>query len=216
MVKKIIKKQPKQPNNVPDDDDILIPPGMFDTDPTPATVLATLTVNTTSDSPIKVKPTTKSTTPCISNTYTCSTNDNDNDNDNNYDDDQVVPIPPGMFDTKSIPETVLEKLAINVTSERPIKVKPSTKMTPSRVSNIYACLINDNNDKADDEEAAVNRAAPTQQVPTTGNKMISKQMDELDDNDDDINEPPALVVISDIPNTAFMRNLSTLEKIGLR
>ena len=38
-------------------------------------------------------------------------------------------------------------------------------------------------------------------------------MDELDD--DDANEPPALVVISDIPNTAFMRNSSITAKLDL-
>ena len=79
-----------------------------------------------------------------------------NDNENN-DDDEVVPIPPGMFNTEPTPGTVLEKSATNVTSECPIKVKPTTKPTPTLVSNTYACLTNDNDDDADDVEADVDR-----------------------------------------------------------
>ena len=44
------------------------------------------------------------------------------DNDNNDNDDQVVPIPPGLFDIDPTPETV-ETLTNNVTSDNPIKVK---------------------------------------------------------------------------------------------
>lgn len=169
---------------------------MFDTNLTPITVLETSAVNATSDTPIEVKPTTKSTT-FASNTYACFTNDNDI----NDDEDQVVLIPPGMFDTDPC--------------DSPTKVKPIKDSTPTRVSNTYACLINDNDDKDDDEEAVVNRTVATKQAPTTGNKMISQQMDELDDNDDDVNEPPPIVVVSDIPNTVLKKNLSTTEKMDL-
>ena len=46
--------------------------------------------------------------------------------------------------------------------------------------------------------------------------MTSKQIDELeDDKDYDANEPPVLVAIRDLPNTAFKRNLSTKAKLDL-
>ena len=186
---------------------------MFDTESTHVTVLETSAANGMSDSLIKMNPTTKS-TPLVSNTYVntyvCLTNDNDTNND----DDKVVPIPPGIFDTEPTIETVLKTLATNVTSDSLIKVKLTTKPTPTLVSNIYACLTNDNND--DDDDADVNCTVATNRVPTTENKMISKRMDKLDDNgDDNADEPPSLVAISDIPNTAFMRNLSTIAKFDL-
>ena len=124
-VTKITKKQPKQPNDAPGIEieiELPIPHGMFDTEPTPASVLETLNANATSDSPVKVKPTTKSTPTLVSNTYACITNDNDDNNN----DDEVVPIPHGMFDTEPIPKTVLETLNANATSDSPIKVKPTT------------------------------------------------------------------------------------------
>ena len=103
---------------------------MFDTNPTTEIVLETSAANTFSTSPIK-KLTTTSTPPCISNTYTRLTNDKDNNDDN----DEVVPIPSGIFDTEPISETVLETSATNVTRDSPIKVEPKTKPTPTLVSN---------------------------------------------------------------------------------
>ena len=80
-----------------------------------------------------------------------------------------------------------------MTNDSPIKVKPPTKSTPTLVSNTYACLTNDN-DYDDDAVADVGWTTATNREPIKGIKMISQRMDELDNNDDDVIEPPPLVV----------------------
>ena len=128
-ISKMTANQPQQSSNTPNDDDvILIPHDMFDVEPTPAPILALSTVNTTSESPIKVKPMTKPTPTLVSDTYACLANDNNN---NNNDDDEIIPIPHNMFNKESIPVTV-DKLIPKVMSKRKIKVKPTTKPTPTR------------------------------------------------------------------------------------
>ena len=68
--------------NIDDDQVVLIPLDMFDTDPT---IGKTLVTKVTSDSPIKVELTTKLIPTLVSNTYACLTNDNNNNNDDDND-----------------------------------------------------------------------------------------------------------------------------------
>ena len=58
---------------------VQIPPGMFDTGPTPACVVETVTTKVARARPIKVKPTTKPIPTLVSNTYGCLANDNNDD-----------------------------------------------------------------------------------------------------------------------------------------
>ena len=168
---------------------------MFDTDPTTQKIIETSAAIATSTSPIN-KSTTTSTPPRISSTYTRITNDKDS-NDGN---DEVVPIPSGMFDTEPILEIVLKIVATNVASASPIKVKPTTKPTPTLVSNTYECLTNDNNN--DDDLEYANCTVEINQVPRTGKtvqgmnnkKMTSPGRDESDNRcDNNTNTRPVIV-----------------------
>ena len=178
---------------------------------TTETVLETSAANATSTSPIK-KSITTSTPPRISNTYARIINDKDSNECN----DEVVPIPFGMFDTEPIFETVLETLATNVASASPIKVKPTTKPTPTLVSNTYEFFANDNNN--DDDVERADHTVEIKQVPRTGKtvqrmnnkKMTSLGRDERDNRGDD-NTDTRLVVVE----TCELRNTRIKKKTAV-
>ena len=168
QVKKVPEKQQKQPNNEPDDDGIVpIPFGMFDTNPTTETLLKTSLASTTSESLIDVETTTKVII-LGSNTDAPATN---KDSPDDY--DECVQIPPGMFDTDPISECVVETVATKVANAISIKVKPTTKPTPTRVSNSYKCLANDNNDDENDVECD-DRTLEIKQAPRTDKTVKGK------------------------------------------
>ena len=130
-----------------------------------------------------------------------------------------------MFDIDPPIEIVLETLATKVKSDNLIKVKPTTKPAPTRVSNTYACLTNDN----DDDDVVAGRIAATNRVTRTeksvkgmnNKKMISQGMkeyadDEDDDDDDDTDKSPVLVEVRELRNTEIMeKNSSTTEVLDL-
>ena len=132
VINKINKNQPQQPINAPNDDDdevVPIPHNMFDLDPVPETVEKWTKVM--NDSPTKMEP---------RSTFHQFSNDNrpvSDIDDNNNDDDEIIPIPDSMFNQQPIP-VIVKKL----------KMKPTTKPTPTQMSNTYACF--DNNDNNED------------------------------------------------------------------
>ena len=79
----------------------------------------------------------------------------------------------GIFDTDPISERAVATVATKVASASPIKVKPTTKPTPTLVSNTYECLANDNNDDDDDGECA-DRTVAIKQEPRTGKTVKGK------------------------------------------
>ena len=205
-VKKGPEKQPQQPNHASNDDEIVpIPESMFDTDPTTET--ETTAVSAPSTSLIK-KLKTKSIPPSIINN-TPFANDKDSTDDNN----EIVKIPSGMFNTDPILDTAVVPSATNITRDSSIKVKSTTKLTPPIVLNIYECLNNEIDDD-DDNIECVDSTTAINQVPRieiavrmNNKKMTSQVRDECDDRDDD-NTNKRLVVVE----TRELRNTGIKKK----
>ena len=109
-----------------------------------------------------------------------------------------------------------------MTSDSLIKVRPTTKTTPTLVSNTYACLANNNDDDDDDGFSGCN--ATTNRVQRTGKsvqgmnnkKMTSQGMDERDDDeDDDTNNPSVVVATLELQNTVIKKKSSTMAVFEL-
>ena len=128
-----------------DEDDEIVPnpPGMVDTDPTTEAVLATSVANIPSTIPIK-KSATSTLVKKVPEKQPQQPNHASND-------DEIIPIPEGMFDTYPTTETVLETTAASAPSTSPIK-NSKTKSIPHRTFNNK--LFANDKDSTDDDEIA--------------------------------------------------------------
>mmetsp|Transcript_5423 Transcript_5423/g.5842 ORF Transcript_5423/g.5842 Transcript_5423/m.5842 type:complete len:92 (-) Transcript_5423:52-327(-) len=73
-----------------------------------------------------------------------------------------------MFDSNPIPESVVESVVTKMKRIRPIKVKPTTKPIPFRVSNtLYGCLANDHDDDEEDDIESVVRTVDIKEAQRT-------------------------------------------------
>ena len=99
---------------------------------------------------------------------------------------------------------------------RQIKVKPTTKPTPTQVSNTYACLANDKNDDDDEIVQIPHDMSNQDHTPKVKPPMkFTPTSDDDDDDDDRADVTPFIVDTCKLRKPEFKRSLHATALLNL-